>query len=329
MNTSSSEPSNSSKSSESSSFSSSPEILTMKGGACLMSGKEETIRQARMKAERMKAQKKSSHGKSSKSSSDDDSSDNDSSDDDSSDDDSSDSNAAQPKTMKGPGSQAPRGKDFAFQHRFGNLPTAKNRTNNSIPRKHDTNIENHHIFTTFARHKLPNDLHPYRSGLTDFLRDVSSQRSGNSNPLSHLNSMVDSWTTKRNDNNNSTSIFDENIGEDGLSIQSAYDVNIDNPYHTESLAPNLVLLDEPSLLTDDDLKKSYTILTKGINDLRVQLSTNKTLHFVNKLGRTINTNIADVGALNVMLTVDDIELLDLAANNKFARIWYCRISVIV
>ena len=63
--------------------------------------------------------------------------------------------------------------------------------------------------------------------------------------------MVDSWTTKRNDNNNSTSIFDENIGEDGLSIQSAYDVNIDNPYHTGSLAPNLVLLDKPSLSGDD------------------------------------------------------------------------------
>ena len=175
--------------------------------------------------------KNSSREKSSKSSSDDDSSDTDSSDDDSSDDDSSDSNAAQPKTVKGRGSQAPRGKDFAFQTRFGNLPTAKNRTNNSIPRKHDTKFENHHIFTTFARHKLPNDLRQFRSFLTDFLRDVSSQRSGTSNPLSHLNSMVDSWTTKRNDNNNSTSIFDENIGEDGLSIQSAYDVNIDNPYH--------------------------------------------------------------------------------------------------
>ncbi len=113
--------------------------------------------------------------------------------------------------------------------------------------------------------------------------DVFSQRSGNSNPLSHLNSMVDSWTTKRNNNNNSTSIFDENIGEDGVSIQSTYDVNIDNPYHTGFLAPHLVLLDEPSL-SGDDLNISNTILTKGLNDLRVQLSTNKTLHFVNKLG---------------------------------------------
>jgi hypothetical protein len=78
--------------------------------------------------------------------------------------------------------------------------------------------------------------------------DVSSQRSGTSNPLSQLNSMVDSWTTKRNNNHDFILILDENIGEDGLSIQSAYDVNIDNPYHTGSLVPNLELLDSPSLL---------------------------------------------------------------------------------
>jgi hypothetical protein len=113
--------------------------------------------------------------------------------------------------------------------------------------------------------------------------DVSSQRSGTSNPLSQLNSMVESWTTKRNDNRDSTSIFDENIGEDGLSIQSTYDVNINNPYSTGSLAPNLELLDSPSL-SDDKLKASYTILTKGINDLQVQLSTNKTLLSINKKG---------------------------------------------
>jgi hypothetical protein len=126
-----------------------------KGSAYPVSGKEEAFRaQVRMKDQR----KNSSRKKSSKSLSDDDSSDDDSSDDDSSDDDSSDSNAAQPKTVKGWGSQAPRGKNLAFQHRFGNLPTAKSRTNNSIPRSHDTNFENRHIFTTFARHKLPNDM---------------------------------------------------------------------------------------------------------------------------------------------------------------------------
>ncbi len=74
-----------------------------KGSAFPMSGKEEAFRaQVRMKDQRKN---------SSKSSSDDDSSDTDSSDDDSSDDDSSDSNAAQPKTVKGRGSQTPRGKN--------------------------------------------------------------------------------------------------------------------------------------------------------------------------------------------------------------------------
>ena len=125
-----------------------------------------------MKAQRKKSsRKKSSRKKSSKSLSDDDSSDNDSSDDDSSDDDSSDSNAAQPKTVKGWGfsvsgkeeniqarTQAQCGKDLSFQHRFGMLPTANNRANNSIPRRLDTKFENHYIFTTVACHKLSEDM---------------------------------------------------------------------------------------------------------------------------------------------------------------------------
>jgi hypothetical protein len=106
-----------------------------------------------MKAQRKKSSK-SKRKKSSKSLSDDDSSD-----DDSSDDDSSDSNAAQPKTVKGWGSQDPRGKNFVFQQKYGTLPTAKNRTNNSIPRRLDTKFENHYILTTIPRHKLPNDMH--------------------------------------------------------------------------------------------------------------------------------------------------------------------------
>jgi hypothetical protein len=133
---------------------------------------------------------------------------------DSSDDDLSDSNAAQPKIVKGQELQAPRGKDFVFQRKYGMLPTAKNRTHNSIPRQLDTKFENHYIFTTVAHHKLPKDMPRLRSIITDVLMDVSSQRSGTSNPLSQLNSMVESWTTKRNNNHDSTSIFDENIGED-------------------------------------------------------------------------------------------------------------------
>ncbi len=56
MNTSSSESSSLPKSSESSSSLSSPKIPTMKGGACSMARKEETIRQARMQAQRKNQQ---------------------------------------------------------------------------------------------------------------------------------------------------------------------------------------------------------------------------------------------------------------------------------
>ena len=107
----------------------------------------------------------------------------------------------------------------------------------------------------------------------DVITNVSSLRSGTSNPLSQLNSMVDSWTTTHINKHVSTSIFDENIGEDGLFIQSTYDVNINNPYHPDSIAHNCEILDSPSL-NDDELKDANTILMKGINQWWVQLSTN-------------------------------------------------------
>jgi hypothetical protein len=55
------------------------------------------------------------------------------------------------------------------------LPTAKNRTNNSIPRRLATKFENRHIFTTVARYKLSDDLDRFSNSLTDFLMDVFSQ----------------------------------------------------------------------------------------------------------------------------------------------------------
>ena len=93
--------------------------------------------------------------------------------------------------------------------------------------------------------------------------------------------MVDSWATKHNNNLDSTSIFDENIGEEGLSIQSMYDFDIDSPYYTGSLAPNCELLGSPSL-SYDEYKDTYTILAKGVNELRHQLSTKNTLLSVEK-----------------------------------------------
>ncbi len=65
-------------------------------------------------------------------------------------------------------------------------------------------------------------------------------------------------------------VFDDNVGEDGLSSQSTYKVNIDDPYYKASIAPN------PKVLNDmkppkENLKKNYGILMKEVNDLRLQI----------------------------------------------------------
>jgi len=70
----------------------------------------------------------------------------------------------------------------------------------------------------------------------------------------------------------SSLIFNESIGEDGLSSQSTYDVRIDNPHHIKAIAPNSKLLQE-SLPSNVDMKTSYQILVKAINEMKIQFST--------------------------------------------------------
>jgi len=72
---------------------------------------------------------------------------------------------------------------------------------------------------------------------------TSTARLSNTNCLAEYNAEVASWNTKRKDNNSSsTSIFDENVGEDGLSSQSTYDISINALYHVQSIHPNPKLL---------------------------------------------------------------------------------------
>ncbi len=70
-------------------------------------------------------------------------------------------------------------------------------------------------------------------------------------------------------------IFEDNVGEDGLSTQSTYKVNIDCPYYKEAIAPNPKVLNElkPS---KEQLEKVYRVLMKEVNDLRLQIDSKKT-----------------------------------------------------
>ncbi len=51
--------------------------------------------------------------------------------------------------------------------------------------------------------------------------------------------MVSSWTTNgKATTAGSWLVFEDNVGEDGLSSQSTYKVNIDYPYYKAFIAPN-------------------------------------------------------------------------------------------
>jgi hypothetical protein len=88
-------------------------------------------------------------------------------------------------------------------------------------------------------------------------------------------------------------VFEDNVGEDGLSTQSTYKVNIDCPYYKEAIGPNPKVLNKlkPS---EVDLKKVYRLLMKEVNDLRLQIDSEKTLSCIDHQGKSFNTNIAKV-----------------------------------
>jgi hypothetical protein len=118
-------------------------------------------------------------------------------------------------------------------------------------------------------------------------------------------------------------VFEDNVGEDGLSSQSTYKGNIDCLYYKASIAPN------PKGLNDfkpskDMLEKVYGGIMKEVNDLWLQIDSKKNVSCIDHHSKTFNTNIAKVQAQNVVFfPLDDIEFVDWTTTNKFARLWFC------
>ncbi len=204
------------------------------------------------------------------------------------------------------------------------LPIAGNRAAKTAGRV-DSRVLYYPIFTTFACHTMSENILYY----TNIVKNVIATTStacilGNTNCLADLNAEVASWNIKRKANNSSSSsIHDENVGEDGLSSLSTYNVSINSLYHVESIQPNPKLFEE--LITDEDiLKDIYTSLSRAVNELKAQHSMNKTLFVCDKNGQTSNTHIAEVLAKKVTLNINDPELSQWSHANQFARIWHCK-----
>ncbi len=74
----------------------------------------------------------------------------------------------------------------------------------------------------------------------------------------------------------------------------------------------------------EQLKNVYGGTMEEMNELRLQIASNNAPSAIDHEGQTINTNIANVQAQNVVFwSLDDIELVDWTSTNKFARFWFC------
>jgi hypothetical protein len=183
----------------------------------------------------------------------------------------------------------------------------------------------HDVFTTYLHHFLPNDLHLLKDIIQDIITaSTSPPKSCTITSIAKFNLEVASWTTTcKATTAGSSFVFEDNVGEDGLSSQSTYKVNIDCPHYKASIAPNQKILNDlkPS---KEQLKNVYGGLMKEVNELQLHIASNNTLAAIDHQGKTFNTNIAKVQAQNVfVLPLDDIELVDWTSTNKFARFWFC------
>jgi hypothetical protein len=110
-------------------------------------------------------------------------------------------------------------------------------------------------------HFLLNDLHILKDVIQDIITTLTSlPKRCTITPIAKLALEVAPWTTTcKSTTADSSLVLEDNVGEDGLSTQSTYKVNIDCPYYKASIAPNQKIR--------NDLKPSKNSWKKFIEDL--------------------------------------------------------------
>jgi hypothetical protein len=95
-------------------------------------------------------------------------------------------------------------------------------------------------------HFLQDDINPLKDAIQNIMTTSSSlPKRCTTGPLAQLDSMVPSWSTNGKATTAGSSLaFDDNVGEDGLSSQSTYKVNIDCLYYKEAISPNPKVLND-------------------------------------------------------------------------------------
>jgi hypothetical protein len=126
------------------------------------------------------------------------------------------------------------------------------------------------------RHFLKDDIYPMKDVIQDIMTtSCSLPKRCTIGPLAQLNSIISSWTTNgKATTAGSSLVFEDNVGEDGLSSQSTNKVNIDCTYYKEAIAPNPKVLNnlKPS---KEQLENVYGGIMKEVNDLQLQIDSKR------------------------------------------------------
>ncbi len=151
----------------------------------------------------------------------------------------------------------------------------------------------HGIFTTFQCHNASS----YNFDKKALIISLLTSRKLISIPqILTANAEVASWwkgRTKSDSSSLPSMMFEDNVGEDGLSAQSSYTIDINDSIFFDNLAPHPTMFDNETPLGKDTFKNVYTQLISALNNVRVQKSTYSTLSAIWN-GKSLNTFIGQV-----------------------------------
>ncbi len=206
-------------------------------------------------------------------------------------------------------------KRLVYQHKI--LPTKK------TPRCNVVTVEwiYHRIFTSFMRHCPVDDLDEYRKAIYFSLSNTQqSTKTTKINLCMKLNDEVATWSQK------SKTVFssrnhDDNVGDDGLSAQLVYSINISDSNYTASLTPNEDIL-KKTVAFSLPLEKIYSFFLMALNEVRSLITSEMTFSSLSPQSKIINTMIAQISASKVVTECNDIKFVEWTKTNKHASFWY-------
>ncbi len=125
----------------------------------------------------------------------------------------------------------------------------------------------HSNFTTFQCHNALS----YNSDEKELIISLlTSRRLVRTSPTRSKNAEVFSWwkgSSKSNFSSFHSMMFEDNVGEDGLSAQSSCIIDINNSNYIDNLAPDPAMFDNEVLLGHDALNKVYTQFIMALNEV--------------------------------------------------------------